>query len=209
MVAPLVLFGGAFDPPHHAHLFAAECARVHFGAERVVFLPTGEPYHKKHNDPHAFPAQVAKRRSDPSAAALRVAMLELAVRDNPAFEVDSREVTRAGASYTVDTLEEITRELPGTPLVFVIGSDGLADFWRWKSPERVLEMATIAVVVKPGERREPPLPIPHVEVPMPLLPISSTLVRERVAEGLPVRYLVPNAVADFIEARGLYREGRE
>lgn len=206
MTPPLVLFGGAFDPPHHAHLLAAECARVHFGANEVCFLPTGDPYHKRHDAPNAFPAQIARRGTDPSPAADRLAMIELAVRDTPAFSVDARETRRDGSSYTVDTLEELVRELPGTPLVFVIGSDGLADFWRWKTPARVLELATIAVVMKPGEQRQPPEPVPHTVVPMPLLAISSTLVRERVGAGQPVRFLVPPAVDDYIAAHGLYRD---
>ncbi len=206
MTTPLILFGGAFDPPHHAHLFAAECARVHFGADAVRFLPTGDPYHKKHDDPNAFPAQIARRTGDPSPAAHRLVMIQLAVEGTSAFSVDPRETKRTGASYTVDTLEELRRELPGTPLVFVIGSDGLADFWRWRTPDRVLELATLAVVTKPGEPRTPPKPVPHKVVPMPPLAISSTLVRERVRAGLPVRYLVPPAVDAYIAANRLYQD---
>lgn len=204
--SPLILFGGSFDPPHHAHLLAAECTRVHLGAETVAFLPTGDAYHKQPGNPGAFPSQLRGRTRQPTPAAQRLEMLRLAIASNPRFVVDEREIRRDGPTYTVDTLEELVNEPAASGgIVLLIGADALADLWRWRSPERLLELATIAVVPKPNARLADP-PVPHVPVPMPELAISSTLVRTRAAAGLPIRYLVPDAVADFIAREGLYRE---
>lgn len=205
-MAPLVVLGGTFDPPHNAHLLAAECARVHFGAERVLLLPAGDSYHKRPGSPDAFPAQVAGRSHAPSPAATRLNMVRAAAASNPAFAVDDRELRRDGPTYTVDTLEELRTEPQAAGgIVFLIGADTLADFWRWRAPERILELATIGVVPKPGASRHPERDVPHVPVPMPLLAISSTLIRGRAAAGLPIRYLVPDAVADAIASEGLYQ----
>ena len=204
--SPLILFGGAFDPPHNAHLLAAECTRVHFSAERVVFIPTGDAYHKQPGNPKAFASQVTGRTHHPSPALHRLAMLRLAVDSNPAFEVDERELQREGPSFTVDTLESFALEPAAAGgMVLLLGADSMADLWRWRSPARILELATIAVVPKASARVADP-PVPHVPVPMPALAISSTLVRSRVASSLPVRYLVQDAVADYIEREGIYRE---
>ncbi len=203
---PLVLFGGAFDPPHNAHLLAAECTRAHFGAERVVFLPTGDAYHKRPGNPAAFASQVTGRTRQPSPAATRLALLRLAIASNPAFAIDEREMQREGPTYTVDTLESLVREpVAAGGVILLLGADSLADLWIWRSPQRILELATIAVVPKPNARVAEP-PVPHVAVPMPAMAVSSTLVRSRVAAGLPIRYLVQDGVAEYIASEGLYRE---
>lgn len=203
---PLVVFGGSFDPPHNAHLLAAECARAHLGAEHVAFLPTGDAYHKQPGNPSAFPSQVRGRTRQASPAAQRLEMLRLAVASNPGFLVDDREMRREGPTYTVDTLEELVHEpLARGGIALLIGADALADLWRWRLPNRLLELATIAVVPKPNARMADP-PVPHVPVPMPELAISSTLIRSRAAIGLPIRYLVPDSVASYIERERLYRE---
>ena len=121
--------GGTFDPPHFGHLFLAECARAQFALERVLFIPAGDPYRKK-------------RAMTP--AAQRLEMTRLAVQGNPGFSVDDLEVRREGPTYTVDTLEELGARGEGA-VVFIIGSDALADMRNWKDPRRIEELARLVV----------------------------------------------------------------
>ncbi len=205
--SPLLLVGGTFDPPHIGHLVLAECARVQFRTPTVLFLPAGNPYRK------------AAR--DVSDASHRLAMTRLAVQDNPAFVVDDREVRRSGPSYTVDTLEELHAE-GHTSILLVLGTDAIADMPNWKAPERIVRLATIAVAPKPPTMPgEEILPAPHAEAPtlrtldarawefiqMPPLPISSSLIRQRIAADKPIRYLVPDAVERYIRDHNLYATG--
>lgn len=195
-MAPLVLLGGTFDPPHFGHLLLGECARVQFGAAEVRFLPAGDPYRKAGTRPGG---------ADPTPAYHRLAMTRLAVAGNSAFRVDDRETRRQGPTYTVDTLEELRAELGagGPELILVLGSDAVADMPNWKTPGRILELARVVVAEKDGAARDERF----ARVEMPRLPISSTLIRERVARRQPVRYLVPDAVAAYIAAEALYRPG--
>ncbi|MGE0571746.1 MAG: nicotinate-nucleotide adenylyltransferase [Dehalococcoidia bacterium] len=210
----MLLLGGTFDPPHLGHLLLAECARVELGEGRVVFMPAGDPWRK--TLPGAVAAAVPARQVTP--ARQRLAMLRLAVRGNAAFAVDDREVRRKGPTYTSDTLAELQAE-GETDVTLLLGSDAVADMRYWHEPGRILELARVAAVVKPGG-----MPVAEavralagvvpgaagrvVEVgSMPPLAISSTLIRERVAAGLPVRYLVPDAVEQYIRTRGLYAGG--
>ncbi|MEO9253955.1 MAG: nicotinate-nucleotide adenylyltransferase [Tepidiformaceae bacterium] len=192
--APLLLLGGTFDPPHLGHLVLAECARTQFASTAalpsVLFLPAGDPYRK------------ASRFVSP--ALHRLAMTRLAVASNPNFVVDDREVRREGPSYTVDTLEELHSEGHAN-LILLLGTDAIADMPNWKQPERIRELATIAVAPKADGSAELPGPANTVFVTMPLLPISSTLIRSRAVAGLPIRYLVPDSVEAYIREHGLYR----
>jgi nicotinate-nucleotide adenylyltransferase len=187
---PLVVFGGTFDPPHIGHLVAAECARVQFGAQCVLFIPAGDPYQKRDSN------------HEPSPAALRLAMAELAIAGNPAFVLDDREVRRPGPSYAVDTLRELRAEGQDR-IILVVGSDAWAGLNTWKEPTQVRQLARIAVAPKEGA----PLPGPGAErVAMPGIHVTSTLIRQRVAAGLPIRYLVPDAVEAYIREHSLYRD---
>lgn len=199
---PLVVLGGTFDPPHVGHLVLAECARVQFGARAVLFLVAGDPYRKSGSQPGR--RQPGQEGRIVSPAEHRLAMTRLATADNPAFVVDDREVRRDGPTYTVDSLEELRAE-GEEDVVLLLGSDAVADMPNWKAPERIRELARLGVVPKGG------LPVPAdagpvTRVDMPNLPVSSTLIRGRVAEGLPVRYLVPPTVDDYIREHGLYRD---
>ncbi|GIW13742.1 MAG: putative nicotinate-nucleotide adenylyltransferase [Tepidiforma sp.] len=200
---PVVVFGGTFDPPHVGHLVLAECARWQFGAALVLFVPAGDPY-RKTGTPTPEGARAGRqgklRRVTP--AALRVEMTRLAAAGNPAFAVDERETRREGPSYTVDTLEELRAE-GWEELVLVLGSDAAADLPSWREPGRIRELARLAAAEKPGT----PVPPGFETVEMPRLEVSSTLIRERVRAGKPVRYLVPERVEAFIRERGLYRDG--
>jgi nicotinate-nucleotide adenylyltransferase len=195
------ILGGAFNPPHLGHLVCAQEALVRLGLERVLLVPTGRPPHRTIED-------------DPGAEA-RLAMAELAVGEDERLAVSRVELDRPGPSYTADTLEEL-RGLPaGDGLVLVLGADQAASLREWHRPERVLELAELAVVARRGWDRETVSArlagLPGTDrtrfVDMPLIDVSSTDLRRRVAAGLPIRYLVPDTVARFVAERGLYRAG--
>jgi len=185
------VLGGTFDPIHLGHLRAAEAAREALGLERVVFVPAAEPPH----------------RPAPAASGLdRFAMVALATASHPAFVVSDLELLRKGPSYSVDTLEALAARSPGQRPVLILGSDALADLPGWHRVERVVELARIAVLDRPGSGAAAgPTPEGEIErVAAPLLEVSSTEVRRRLSRGLGVRYLVPDAVADYIAKRELY-----
>ena len=223
-MASLLLLGGTFDPPPFGHLFLAECARHQFAAGRVLFLPAGDPWRKTGTSPAARDTTPGARGGRTvSDARHRLAMVRRATAGNPAFVVDDREVRRPGPTYTVDTLEELRVEGHGD-IVLILGTDAIADMPNWKDPERIPRLARIAIAPKSGEARGPGHEVAGAPatgdgergtggrepamVDMPILPISSTLVRGRVAGGLPIRYLVPAAVARYISDHGLYREAK-
>jgi nicotinate-nucleotide adenylyltransferase len=186
--------GGTFDPIHLGHLRAAENAREALALDQVAFVPAGVPPH----------------RPGPCSAALdRFAMVSLATSTHPAFVASDIEVCRQGASYTVDTVAALLDAHAGASLVLIVGSDAFAEMGSWKDPERLLGLCSVAVVPRPGNgaAAEPALrQRARVEaVPGPGLELSASLVRQRVREGRSVRYMVPDAVADFIGKRGLYR----
>lgn len=191
----MIIFGGTFDPPHIGHLVAAECARHQFGGDQVVFLPAGDPYRKSRDAGRAV-----------TPAALRMEMLQLAIANNDGFAIDEREVRRGGETYTIDTLRELQAEGVTHPTL-ILGTDAIMDMEHWREPEAILGMARVAVAPKPGATLEQEaLPRGATWLQMPRLEVSSTLVRERVASGVPVRYLVPDAVERFIQERQLYRD---
>ena len=201
----LGIMGGAFDPIHMAHLVVAEEALLQFRLDQVLFMPAGDPPHKD-------------RRMPP--ADLRYLLVSAATAGNPRFSVSRFEIDRDAASYTVDTLEYLSGVVaPGSELFFLIGGDAALDILTWKRPERVLELASFIVATRPGydlsrlsesleqiELRSPaPGAADRVKVmEIPGLAISSSMIRQRLAEGKPVRYLVPDLVAELIEKSGFY-----
>ena len=187
----LGVLGGMFDPIHYGHLRAAENAREALGLDRVAFVPAAVPPHRA--APHA-------------PAADRYAMTVLGTASHPAFSAWDGELRREGPSYTVDTLQALLDENPGAALTLIVGADNLALLPQWKDPQRLFSLCTVAVVGRPGETAGPPPdPARFVAVEGSDLPIASRALRERVREGRSVRYLVPEAVAGYIEKRGLYR----
>jgi len=194
------VFGGTFDPPHLGHLAAAQEACVAVGLSRVLFVPAGRN-----------PLKLGERISAPEH---RLAMTELAVSDNPSFALSRADVDREGPSYTVDLLERLRAELgPDQELAFITGMDVLHELHRWRSPERLLQLARLVAVSRPGERviypKELETRVPgareRVTVVCTLgVAISATELRARVAEGRPIRYLVPDAVAAYIAEHRLY-----
>jgi nicotinate-nucleotide adenylyltransferase len=188
------LYGGTFDPVHLGHLRAAENAREGLGLDLVAFLPSAVPPH---------------RGAPLSAAADRLAMARLATASHPRFEAWDAELRRPGPSYTVETVSALLSERPSDSFVLVVGADTWPEIPTWREPERLLSLVEVAVVDRPGYPEpagEPPFPGARgvTRVSGPSLPISATAIRERAREGRSVRFLVPDAVADYIAARRLY-----
>ena len=193
----LGLFGGTFDPPHVGHLALAEWARERLELDGVLFVPVGQPPHK--------------RAARLSSAHHRLAMTRLATRRNPAFEVSTLEIEAEAPSYTVQTLRSLHATHPRDWWFLLIGSDSLDEFHTWNEPEAILDLATLAVATRPGSAAAANRPRTRRRVAWlgnPVLDVSSTLVRARVRAGRSVRYLVPDAVATYIVRHRLYRHGR-
>lgn len=194
------VLGGTFDPVHIGHLIVAEEARVRLGLERVLFVPARVSPHKLDEEP--------------CDAEHRWRMVELAIAGNPHFEASRMELDRRGPSYTVDTLVALRKTFgPGCELHFIMGVDALEGLQRWRDPERILALARIVAVTRPGHdldvdalaRALPGLP-GRLEVLATLqIGISATDLRERARRGLPIRYQVPEEVEAYIREHGLYR----
>jgi nicotinate-nucleotide adenylyltransferase len=190
------LYGGTFDPIHLGHLRAAENAREAVGLDLVAFLPAAVP-------PHRGGAPL-------SPAADRLAMVRLATASHPRFEAWDAELRRPGPSYTVETVSSLLRERPSDTFVLVVGADTWPEIATWHDPQKLLALVEVAVVDRPGYTAEEPVaPFPGARgvrrAEGPSLPVSATAVRERARQGLSVRYLVPDAVAEYIVSRRLYQ----
>jgi nicotinate-nucleotide adenylyltransferase len=182
--------GGTFDPVHHGHLVTAEEAYWQFGLDEVVFVPTGRPWMK------------AQRHI--AGPEYRYQMVVMATSNNPHFSVSRAEIERDGPTHTVDTLRALRAE-GEDDLYFVTGADAVADVSEWKDFPEFLSMANFIAATRPGYELSPDLPAQMQVMAVPALAISSTDIRERVASGRPIRYLVPDDVMTFIEKEGLYR----
>lgn len=196
------IFGGSFDPPHVGHVRVAADVADRLALDRVLWVPA------RHSP--------FKREQDVTPPAVRLEMVRAAAALDPRFEVDARELDRPGPSYTVDTLEEIRRERPEAELFLILGADQFAAFPRWREPERILRLASLAVMDRDGmaartllapavQASVPEVAAGAVFVPVGAVDVSSTGVRDAVARGADPAGLVPPAVADVIRARGLYR----
>ncbi len=192
------VLGSAFNPPHLGHLALAQEALWQLGLDEVVLVPTGEAPHKRILD-------------DPGRE-LRLAMTRLAAADDSRFSVSTLEVEREGPSYTCETLELLASERGEPDLVFVMGADAAVGLESWRKPERVAELARLAVARRAGVSdadvgavlRSLDAEGRATMLEMPQFGVSSSAVRERAAAGRPLRYLVPEAVARFIEEKGIY-----
>lgn len=192
------ILGGAFNPPHLGHLILAQEAHSQLGLDRVVLMPYAEPSHRQLED-------------DPGPE-VRLTMCEHATSADGRFGVSRIEVDRGGPAYTVDTLRELRRRAPGDELFLLIGGDQAAALASWREPEEVLGMATAGVAERDEWRQEEiverlgglcsPERVRFFD--MSRVEISSTLVRRRARSGQPIRYLVPDKVANFVGAQSLY-----
>ncbi|NJD09496.1 MAG: nicotinate (nicotinamide) nucleotide adenylyltransferase [Gemmatimonadetes bacterium] len=191
----LGLLGGTFDPPHIGHLIAAQDALQVLALDCVALVPAAIPPHKQ--DRPVTPAPE------------RAAMLALACGDDPRFRVETLELDRTGPSYTIDTLRALASH--GDELFLLIGTDQYAEFGTWREPEEVRRLATLGVLRRAGDEvrigavGDDLGGRPVRDVPVTRIDISSTLIREAVAAGRSIRYLVPPGVEAYIRAHGLYR----
>ena len=189
--------GGTFDPIHLGHLAAAEEARQRLGLARVLFVPAGQPPHKK-----TYQVTPAQHRWD---------MTVLATADNPLFFPSRLEIDRPGPSYAVDTLSQLHQAYPGREWYFITGADALLELETWKEPERLVTLCRIVAVTRPGydqsllARRVPAALLERtITLEVPGVAVSSTEIRHRVAQGLPIRYLTTDAVTAYIYKYELY-----
>lgn len=196
--------GGSFDPVHLAHLLAAEEVREALALDLVLFVPTA--------------VQPLKQGRPITPAEHRVAMLELAISDNPAFALSRVDVDRAGPSYTVDTVGQLRREWEPQAggkldMWFIIGADSLTTLPMWRDPAGILAHTRLAVVQRPGARADlaslaaelPGLAANVDLIDTPLVDISATDIRSRVREGHSIKYRVPDSVQEYIAAHALYK----
>jgi nicotinate-nucleotide adenylyltransferase len=195
------VLGGTFDPVHNAHLAIADEARLQLELDEIVFVPAGQPWMK----------------SDRviAAAEHRVAMLRLAIADKFGFRLSTVEIDRPGPLYTVDTLLKLYNEyVELAELYFIMGWDNLPDLPRWKEPSRIIELCHLVALPRPGyalpdldalDKKIPGLLKRVIIMERPEMDISATEIRERVAKGLAISKLVPEAVERYIKENELYR----
>lgn len=185
----LGIFGGTFDPPHLGHLVAAQDALLYLELDRVILVPAATPPHK---------ADRVITRGD-----IRLEMLRAAVPNDTRFTIDDIELRRGGPSWTVDTLRTFHERWPEAELHLIMGMDQFVEFDTWREPDEIVRLARLAVLSRGGA--EAAATDTWIPVPVTRIDITSTDIRERVAGGQPIRYLVPEAVERLIERLELYR----
>ena len=192
------ILGGTFNPPHLGHLVCAQEAYLQLGLDRVTLIPARIPPHK--------PVE------DEPGPEHRLELCRRAVADDARFAVSDLEVQRPGPSYTVDTLKELHSQAPDSELFLIVGGDVAAGMATWHEPEQVLSLATVAVAKRRGTSKDSvDSALQSIRggdramfFRMPRIGISSTMIRRRARAGVPIKYIVPDAVASYIEEHGLY-----
>ncbi|HUR87728.1 MAG TPA: nicotinate-nucleotide adenylyltransferase [Ramlibacter sp.] len=187
------MFGGAFDPPHNAHVAMARAAVEQLKLDQLRVMLTGNAWHK------------TRQLTD---AKDRVAMARLAFESLPKTVVDEREVKRAGATYTVDTLRELRAEFTQALLFLIIGEDQAAAFTTWREWAEIMKMATVCVAQRKAVRPGPVEGLPFTPLQLPSMPVSATDIRAKAAKGEDISLLVPPPVASYIAHHHLYRGNR-
>jgi len=189
------VMGGTFDPIHHGHLVAASEVQDVFDLDEVIFVPTG--------------AQPFKLDRGVTSAEHRYLMTVIATASNPRFTVSRVDIDRPGVTYTIDTLRDLHEQMPDDELFFITGADALASILTWRGADELFDLGKFVGVSRPGVdlRANDLSHLPSDKVTrleIPALAISSTECRKRVAEGLPLWYLVPDGVVQYVAKRGLY-----
>ena len=194
------VMGGTFDPIHKGHVIVAEEVRTRLSLAEVLFVPAGQPWLNK--------------TGAISAAEHRVQMVRLAIADKPYFRLTTMEVERAGPSYTIDTITELKTQLePGDELFFILGWDSLAQLPQWRQPRQLVKLCRLVAVPRPGcslpdldslSAVIPGLSRRVILLAYPEVDISAFAIRKQVAQGLSVRHLVPEPVAEYIRKHQLY-----
>ena len=187
----LGILGGTFDPVHVGHLAAASEVHYQLGLDQILLVPT-----------NAQPLKPAPTASGSD----RLAMCQAAVEGDPRFAVSDVDLKRGGATYSVDTLGDLRALHPAAEFFFITGADSLASLPKWRDYETLVTLATFVGVTRPGHSFTQS-DAPHVLVDVPAMAVSSTEIRNRVRTGAPIRYLVPNAVAQYVADHDLYLGG--
>ncbi|ORC22283.1 nicotinate-nicotinamide nucleotide adenylyltransferase [Rothia nasimurium] len=188
------VMGGTFDPIHNGHLVAASEVAAILSLDEVLFVPTGNPWQKAN-----------KRVTAPEH---RYLMTVIATASNPRFTVSRVDIERDGPTYTIDTLTDLHAQRPDVELFFITGADAMSQITTWKDADRMWDLATFVAVTRPGHELEVPAEAAdRVRVlEIPAMAISSTHVRDRAKHGLPVWYLVPDGVVQYINKYELYSQ---
>lgn len=181
------ILGGTFDPPHIGHLIIAQEVKDALNLEQVWFIPTYEP-------PHKDVATLEVRN--------RIEMLRLALEDNDAFILNTIETERSGKSYTIDTMRLLEEKYPNTDFYFIIGADMVEYLPNWYNIDELMNMVQFVGVKRSGYELKSPYPIKVVDIPM--VDISSSVIRNRIREKKSIKYLVPDSVYSYIKGHGLY-----
>lgn len=184
------ILGGNFNPVHLTHLIIADQVFAQLGLDKVYLMPSYE-------SPHVDPKKTI-------SAQTRIEMLSLAVADSPHLEIETIEITRGGKSFTYDTMLELTKQNPDTDYYFIIGGDMVAYLPKWYKITELLELVQFVAVRRPEYPTETPYPVIWVDVP--LMDLSSTMIRKKINDGCTVRYLLPQNVINYIEEKRLYRD---
>lgn len=202
------IMGGTFNPIHYAHLLLAENAREQFGLDRIIFIPSGQPYMK-----------VQKEDENVPSGELRYQMVKMAIQENPYFTCSRIEIDRPGKTYTVDTLHELQKMYPGDELFFIMGADSLLSMESWYQFEDIFQMAAILVTVRDDtDEKELTDVITRMKskyladirmVMTGRMDISSTMIREKIKTGKSVRYLLPEDCVEYICLKNLYSQQQE
>ncbi|MFB4166541.1 nicotinate-nucleotide adenylyltransferase [Virgibacillus sp. JSM 102003] len=183
------ILGGTFDPPHLGHLIIAEEVRMALKLDEVWFIPSQEPPHKEKayiGAPH------------------RVEMVNRAIDSNPSFKLNTIEVSRSGKSFTFDTMKLLTNENPDVKFYFIIGADMVEYLPKWNHINDLVDMVKFVGVKRQGYKLNSKFPI--IEVDIPLIEISSTNIKERLNNNMTIKYMVPEAVENYIKGKQLYEK---
>ncbi|MGB3345646.1 MAG: nicotinate-nucleotide adenylyltransferase [Candidatus Humimicrobiia bacterium] len=201
------IMGGTFNPIHYGHLVTAEEARIQFNLDRVLFIPTGDPPHKE--------------GQKITNAQQRYLMTVMATGSNPYFYVSRMEIDRPQPSYTMDTVKDLHEVYKDSQIFFITGTDAVLDILTWKNPAEILNLCIFIAATRPGyeldrlnnikKRLKDELGIADINekihiIKIPALAISSTDIRNRVRTGKPIRYLLPEGVANHIYKMGFYKK---
>lgn len=202
------IMGGTFNPIHYAHLLLAENAREQFGLDRIIFIPSGQPYMK-----------VQKEDENVPSGELRYQMVKMAIQENPYFTCSRIEIDRPGKTYTVDTLHELQKMYPGDELFFIMGADSLLSMESWYQFEDIFQMAAILVAVRDDTDEKKLTDVITrmkskylADIRMVMtgrMDISSTMIREKIKTGKSVRYLLPEDCVEYICLKNLYSQQQE
>ena len=200
--------GGTFNPIHYAHLLLAENAREQFGLDRIIFIPSGQPYMK-----------VQKEDENVPSGEFRYQMVKMAIQENPYFTCSRIEIDRPGKTYTVDTLHELQKMYPGDELFFIMGADSLLSMESWYQFEDIFQMAAILVAVRDDTDEKKLTDVITrmkskylADIRMVMtgrMDISSTMIREKIKTGKSVRYLLPEDCVEYICLKNLYSQQQE